>query len=193
MRGLYKATAMLVLDETLRTAVSASASVVNRPDLLDPILIKQPDLVAIKQIDNLFRAHELFLPLYDLCEINRWFMEDKNDPPNPGKFSKTLKAFGDAINQAAGIAGTNQNPGFLEALGASIVDPLLRSTFATGSLELSKLGFAITPQEEQALRTTLTPGSVADTMANKILHMGWGSTECTSRFLPYPGFIHSNK
>src|SRR5262245_29552311 len=97
MRGLYKATAMLVLDETLRNDVSASAAVVNRPDLLAPILIRQPDLVAIKQIDSLFRAHDLFLPLYDLCEINRWFMEDKNDPPNLGKFSKVLKEFGEAV------------------------------------------------------------------------------------------------
>jgi hypothetical protein len=193
MRGLYRATAMLVLDETLRKAVSESAAVVNRPDLLDPILIKQPDLVAIKKIDHLFRERGLFLPLYDLCEINRWFMEDKNDPPNLGKFSAVLKAFGEAVKDATSTGAAVENTGFLEALGASIVDPLLRSTFTTGNVNLSDLGFAISLDEEQALRITLTPGSVADTMANKILHMGWGSIDCTSRFLPYPGFIHSNK
>lgn len=193
MRGLYKATAMLVLDETLRDAVSKSAAVVNRPDLLDPILIKQPDLSALKQIDHLFRQKELFLPLYDLCEINRWFMEDKNDFPHPGKFSKVLEEFGVALKEATQIRSTAESTAFLEAIGAIIVDPLLRSTFATGSVDLSKLGFLISPEEEQALRAAVTPGSLADTLANTILRMGWGSNNCTSRFLAYPGFIHSNK
>ena len=176
MRGLYKATAMLVLYEDLRNAVRKSAAVVNRPDLLDPILIRQPDPTAIKQIDKLFSDRDLFLPLYDLCEINRWFMEDKNDPPNLGKFSKVLEEFGDAVKDVTQIGAVVKSTGFLEAIGASIVDPLLRSTFATGGVDLSKLGFLISPEEEQALRAAVTPGELSRYTGKHDLENGLGQS-----------------
>jgi|SRR6478672_6104624 len=198
MRGLYKATAMLVLDETLRKAVSDKANVIDKPELVEKCptelahLLKQPDLEAIKAIDNLLRARGLFLPIYDLCEINRWFMEDK-DPAQPGKFSGALAEFGNAVKSATNVGALAQSAGFLEAVGVTIVDPLLRASFATGSLNLSDLGFLISADEELALRTAVTPGGIAESLANRILALGWGSGTCTSRFLPYPGMVHSNK
>lgn len=192
MRGLYKATAMLVLDETLRRAVSERANVIDKPELKDPILRPQPDLEAIKAIDNLLRARGVFLPIYDLCEINRWFIKDK-DPEKPGQFSQALASFADAVKGATAVGSLAQSAGFLEAVGVTIVDPLLRAAFATGSVNLSDLGFLISQDEELALRAAVTPGSVAETLANKILRLGWDSIACTSRYLPYPGLVHSNR
>src|SRR5690348_9402543 len=126
MRGLYKATAMLVLDETLRRSISERANVIRKPELNDPILIPQPDPEAIKAIDNLLRARGLFLPIYDLCEINRWFVKDK-DPEKPGQFSQALASFADAVKTATAVGSLAQSAGFLEAVGVTIVDPLLRA------------------------------------------------------------------
>src|SRR5262245_11207688 len=130
MRGLYKATAILMLDDELRKAVSAEAKLVDKPELGES-LRKQPDLEAIKNIDNLLRKRGLFLPIYDLCEINRWFIKDKEKGKPNHQFSNALGELGDAFRDATSVGSLlSQSPGFLEAVGATIVDPLLRASFA---------------------------------------------------------------
>jgi len=189
MRGLYKATAMVIMDEQLRSSISALAKTVQTDK---PGILKfQPDLAAVGEIDKLFQARGLVLPIYDLCEINRWFVEDQ-DQSNPEKFSKALGRFQVAMQVPIQVGTLAQGSGFLEALGVMVVDVQLRTKFALGNLNLSDLGFVISKTEEDSLRQSAQLGGIADKAANDIRDLGWQGGSCMSPLLAYPGMVHPN-
>ena len=187
MRGLYKATAMVIVDANLRAKVSALAK--TSPTTMPLPLTDQPDKDAVEAIDKLFQAKGLHLPIYDLCELNRWFVADKP----AGAFSAVLDKFRTAMKNAIDLGSAIQSPGFLEALGVLVVDPLLRSEFVLKTRNLTDMGFTISSEEEEALRSAAPVGGPADVHANAIHDLGWPGGSCLSAMLRYPDYVHPNR
>ncbi|MEO8657642.1 MAG: hypothetical protein ABI693_04190, partial [Bryobacteraceae bacterium] len=78
MNRLWKATALMAVDNTLlKTLSSAAATVHHASPFLE--MQEQPDQTALVKIRNAFLAKDkkLMLCLFDLAEINRWLKLDK--------------------------------------------------------------------------------------------------------------------
>jgi hypothetical protein len=148
----------------------------------------------LRSIDQEFRKRNMFLALYELAEINRWFAgRDQKE------FWKTLTDYGKTVRQV-----DHADPGnaeFQAVVGVLVADPELRDKFAKGVIAERALtaeppneerwGFAITAEQASALRKNFQPGMDADHLARRILELGWsGSTGCLARAVAYVGFIH---
>jgi hypothetical protein len=190
MRDLWKALIFLVFDQELRTKVAAAATFRIRTDLPTlctpplPDFTKQPDLPALGEIDNLFRAKGLFLGVYTLCEINRW-MKVGGDP-----FVQALQDLGPQMQSIP--QGQIPDSAIAEAAGVLVADPKLRFLFQTGNTDLRGNGFQISAGQETGLQTDFATGSPADETAQKLFKLGWDTGSCAARFLTYDGMFHPN-
>jgi len=185
MRDLWKALALLATDEALRKEVMDSAKFDEKPEL-GKQLENQPDVTALRNIDKVYRTRGLYLGVYALAEINRWVLEHREP------FKRALDDFRVAIASSLKIGQTLQNPGFLEAIGALVSDPLLRDQFGKNEQSLQQNGFQISSMEEEALRKDFTPGSNADAISDQIFELGWSGQSCESRMFAYQGMFHMN-
>ena len=203
MRDLWRATAMVVSDSTLRAAISRAANAFDRPDLANVYrtdlaaavrgrladLRRQPDRAAMIAIDAAFRNRGVYMSAYELAEMNRWFLDDRAN----GSFSAALQECKDAFEPALAVGRAIQSSGFLESVGVLVADPGFRSAFALGSENLRDNGFAITQAEEDALRPVVSPNSPGALAAQKVFAMGWGGLACLAAFSMYPEFLHENR
>jgi hypothetical protein len=185
MRDLWKGLAMLAVDADLRTAVMQKAKVDDHPDL-SPALREQPNVDALREIDAIYRTRGLYLGTYALAEINRWMVKHQQ------AFSDALDRLRDAIAKSLEVGSKSQNPGFLEAVGVLVADPLLREQFGKALIQLRDEGFQISPLEQDALRDDFLPGSAGAECAEEIFNLGWSSSSCAARKLVYSGLFHFN-
>lgn len=186
MKDLWKGLAMLTVDEKLRKDVHDTARCVVKPDL-PTMFQKQPNIDALRAIDQLFRQRGLVLSAYALAEINRWFA----DGGNP--FLDELGHLRDAIGSSLAIGNSAHSPEFMEAIGVLVADPELLDNFIKGTMSLRQHGFRLSPQEEDALRSDFESGSSAAISAKEIHRLGWDGGSCSSRLLVYDKLFHLNQ
>jgi hypothetical protein len=185
MRDLWKGLTLLAIDTQLLKEVTESAKFDFKPDHPEN-LQNQPNVSALRKIDGLYRSRGVYLGVYALAEVNRWVLDGGT------QFTAALEAFREALSSSLQIGGNIQSPGFLEAIGALVSDPLLRDLFGKNEQSLHNNGFQISPEEEEALRADFLPGGKADALADTIFRLGWSGSSCESRFLPYAGMFHVN-
>jgi hypothetical protein len=193
MKNLWVAIGRLAFEDDFRGRIQELAKVVTRNDL-QPGLREQPDLQALRSIDQEFRKRNMFLAVYELAEINRWFAGRDQEA-----FLQALTEYGKTVREV-----DHAEPGdaeFQAVVGLLVADPEFRDKFAKGVIPEKaltaepqnehRMGFAITPEQASALRKNFQPGMDGDHLARRILELGWsGSTGCVARYLPYAGFIH---
>jgi hypothetical protein len=199
MRDLWKALAMVALDNSLRDAIDAAKAFDTREEFTGLLenqdvvkelkglnLQNQPNLASLRTIDAEFRKRGLFVAVYGLAEINRWFIDGNTD------FLNALQDLKEAVSASAAIAAVVQSPGYLESIGALVADPVLRDQFQKNETTLQDNGFIISPAEAKALKADFTVGSKADSAAAKIRALGWSGGVCFSTFYAYSGMVHLN-
>ena len=194
MTKLWRALALLAQDRELRERVKAVAGEVNNPNLPNlkpdlPNLQQQPDLARVAEIDMMFRERGLHLPIYDLSEINRWMVRDR-ESKGPVTPSERLDRIWNEVRDAASQVPEGGYPAFQEAVGALIADEGLRSNFGAGT-RLTQRGFNLAPHVEDALLAASKRASFRDESIMFVFET-WDGSQCATRHESYPGYIHFN-
>jgi hypothetical protein len=186
MNRLWKATAMMAVDNALLTKLSSAAATVHHPS---PFLEmqEQPDATALINIRNefLLKDKKLMLCLFDLAEINRWLKLDK-EPDH-----KSLLACGTELAPVLSAAKASERDDLTEAAGVMILDKRVRNAFVGGGTTLKACGYTVSDASRVALMTAVD-GVKFKTAADTFFANNWPGTNCQSAFAFYPEYVHFN-
>jgi hypothetical protein len=171
----------------LRNIASETQSV--RPG----ILRMQPSPATLREIDQRLRGVGIVLPVYVIAEINRWLVTDKTqsttDANGVASFPVTNALRTYATQMTTGV---NLTPATQAAIGMLMFDSAFRFDFMNGNPPpaLADQGFAITAEEEEAIRKAFTP--TAENAAASFFNASWPGGSCLTRFRVYDQYVHSN-